>query len=122
MTVRRRSRPAWQGPGGVHAELPQGSDPTDGAVVGWQLADLWSYTGSGSRAGCGFHYQDAVGAWLAGLILTGEVQVEKLVSRRGERISRVKATSPGRFQVESCQEHLGDFSGIEAAGTFRIPG
>jgi hypothetical protein len=120
VTDRRRSRPAWQA-GGFGAELLQGSDSTDtpdvacGDAVARKLADLWSYTGSGARAGRGFHYQDAVGAWLAGLILTQEVPVEKLVPEGLDDLS-CEGGHAWQVQVKSRQERLGDFSEVEAAG------
>jgi hypothetical protein len=76
---------------------------------------LWSSTRAGARAGRGFHYQDVVGAWLCGRVLTGELTVDRVVPEGYEDLS-CEGQSAWQVQVKSRQERVGSFTTGEVAG------
>ncbi|MCP3754124.1 hypothetical protein [Streptomyces sp. TBY4] len=94
------------------AQLPvpvQQSEPNSGPGEA-----LWVSTRSGARAGRGFHYQDAVGAWLCGRILSGALDSDRIVPEGLEDLS-CDGPTPWHVQVKSRQERIGDFTAPEVA-------
>ncbi|MFE4599862.1 hypothetical protein ACFRKE_03315 [Kitasatospora indigofera] len=85
----------------------------DGANSGPAEA-LWMTTRSGARAGRGFHYQDAVGAWLCGRVLSGVLEADRILPEGLEDLSCEGPTS-WHVQVKSRQERIGDFTVSEVA-------
>ncbi|MFC8537131.1 hypothetical protein ACFUJY_24880 [Streptomyces sp. NPDC057249] len=75
---------------------------------------LWTKTRSGARAGRGFHYQDAVGAWLCGRVLSGGLVVDRIVPEGFEDLS-CEGQTPWHVQVKSRQERVGDFTASDVA-------
>ncbi|MFJ4591369.1 MULTISPECIES: hypothetical protein [unclassified Kitasatospora] len=84
-------------------------EPNSGSVEA-----LWATTRSGARAGRGFHYQDAVGAWLCGRILSGALDADRIVPEGLEDLS-CDGPTPWHVQVKSRQERIGDFTVPEVA-------
>ncbi|MEU3001395.1 hypothetical protein ABZ684_28175 [Streptomyces sp. NPDC006995] len=76
---------------------------------------LWATTRSGARAGRGFHYQDAVGAWLCGRVISGALDADRIVPEGLEDLS-CEGPTPWHVQVKSRQERMGDFTAPEVAG------
>ena len=70
---------------------------------------------SGAISGRGYHYQDAVGAWLGLRILTGKTVAERLVPEGLEDLS-CEGNSSLDVQVKSRQARVGDFPQSRAAG------
>lgn len=113
----RAARPGWgpdqtlaaAGDRATEGSLVVESDPTD--AVGF----LWSTTRSGARSGRGYHYQDVVGAWMCGRILSGDLAVELIVPESLEDLS-CEGQTTWHVQVKSRQERVGDFSPSEVAG------
>ncbi|WP_123816979.1 hypothetical protein [Kitasatospora cineracea] len=75
---------------------------------------LWMTTRSGARAGRGFHYQDVVGAWLCGRVLSGALEADRILPEGLEDLSCEGRTS-WHVQVKSRQERIGDFTVPEVA-------
>ncbi|WP_163010640.1 hypothetical protein [Streptomyces dangxiongensis] len=75
---------------------------------------LWVKTRSGARAGRGFHYQDAVGAWLCGRVMSGALDADRVVPEGLEDLS-CDGPTPWHVQVKSRQERMGDFTAPEVA-------
>ncbi|PBC69709.1 hypothetical protein BX265_7055 [Streptomyces sp. TLI_235] len=69
---------------------------------------LWVKSRSGAQAGRGFHYQDVVGAWLCGQVLSGDLVVERIVPEGWEDLS-CEGQSNWHVQVKSRQARVGDF-------------
>ena len=78
------------------------------------VGSLWSVTRAGARSGRGYHYQDAVGAWLCGRALSGDLAVERIVPEGFEDLS---CEGPDGYyvQVKSRQERVGDFTAATVA-------
>lgn len=74
----------------------------------------WTQSRSGGRAGRGFHFQDAVGAWLTALVADGSTISGELVPEGLEDIS-LEGDAPLDMQIKSRSEHLGLFSATKAA-------
>ncbi|MFF2727600.1 hypothetical protein ACFVS9_06810 [Streptomyces sp. NPDC058008] len=91
------------------AALAQQSEPKSGPA-----GLLWATTRSGARAGRGFHYQDAVGGWLCGSMLSGALGVDRIVPEGLEDLSCDGSTS-WHVQVKSRQERVGDFTAAGVA-------
>lgn len=90
---------------------------TDVAGSGGQselLFRLWDRSRSGARSGRGFHFQDAVGAWLAAQIASARIAADALVPEGFEDMS-VEGASPLHVQVKSRVQHLGRFPVRDAA-------
>lgn len=90
---------------------------TDVAGSGGQserLFQLWERGRSGARPGRGFHFQDAVGAWLAAQIASARIAADVLVPEGFEDMS-VEGASPLHVQVKSRVQHLGRFPVGDAA-------
>jgi hypothetical protein len=75
---------------------------------------LWSATRAGARSGRGYHYQDAVGAWLCGRALSGDLAVERIVPEGFEDLS-CEGQDGCFVQVKSRQERVGDFTAATVA-------
>ena len=72
------------------------------------LVTQWRNTRSGARAGRGFHFQDAVGAWLAAQIADGSISGKTLVPE-GLNDMSLEGGRGRHVQVKSRVEHLGAF-------------
>jgi hypothetical protein len=75
---------------------------------GERLVAHWQSSRAGARAGRGFHFQDAVGAWLAAQIAVGEIQATMLVPEGLEDLWLSGSLSI-HVQVKSRVERLGPF-------------
>lgn len=58
--------------------MPQSGIDTPEQDESW-LPDAWPDSRAGSRASRGFHFQDAVGAWLASRMASGDIAVDGLI-------------------------------------------
>ncbi|MFJ7279882.1 hypothetical protein [Kitasatospora sp. NPDC098663] len=76
---------------------------------------LWMATRSGAQAGRGFHYQDAVGAWLCGRVLSGKLDADRVVPEGLEDLC-CEGPTPWHVQVKSRQARIGDFTVADVAG------
>jgi hypothetical protein len=72
--------------------------------------DLWGKSRSGSHAGRGFHYQDAVAAELALRGWRGELELRYIVPEGLEDISLQLETGWLHLQAKSRRSHRGDFT------------
>src|SRR5262249_6782332 len=70
---------------------------------------------SGSNAGRGFRYQDAVAAWLAVQIWTGIGDAGIVIPEGGDDIERRQASGVSLIQVKSRRDHLGPLPASDAA-------
>lgn len=77
------------------------------------MLNVWSR--SGAIAGRGFHYQDAVGAWLSGRLLAGELDAQRIVPEGFEDL-HIDGPELTFVQVKSRQEKRGAFSVGETLG------
>lgn len=77
------------------------------------MVDVWSR--AGAIAGRGFHYQDAVGAWLCALLLDGRLRAGRLVPEGFEDL-HIEGEDHVFVQVKSRQEKRGAFSVNETLG------
>lgn len=94
---------------------PGGEDATNGDSDGERLQALWAASRSGAWAGRGFHFQHAVGAWLAAKVGAG--LIEAVVVPEGfEDVSLegVGGEAPWHVQAKSRGEDLGLFPVHEA--------
>lgn len=73
----------------------------------------WSRSRAGGRAARGYHFQDAVGAWLAARIATGQLTGE-LVPEGFDDMT-VEGDPSNNHQVKSRADHLGSFPPSDAA-------
>lgn len=103
----RAGRPASTS--NVKAPSTETSESLTPPDAGERLVDHWLGSRSGARAGRGFHFQDAVGAWLAALVACGELDADSVTPEGLEDVVLEGATS-WQIQVKSRVEHLGDFS------------
>ena len=71
--------------------------------------------GRGAWAGRGFHFQDAVGAWLLAKVETGSIREVVVVPEGFEDVS-LEGELSLHVQAKSRGEHLGQFPTSEAAG------
>jgi hypothetical protein len=79
--------------------------PDDGGEL---LVALWKESRAGARAGRGFHFQDAVGAWLAAQLASGELSNSVLVPEGLEDLW-LEGGAPTHVQVKSRVERSGSF-------------
>ncbi|MGI0522019.1 hypothetical protein ABY45_15730 [Microbacterium maritypicum] len=77
------------------------------------MLNVWSR--SGAVAGRGFHYQDAVGAWLSGRLIAGELDAQRIVPEGFEDL-HIDGPELTFVQVKSRQEKRGAFSVGETLG------
>ena len=89
--------------------------PAEGVGDGIELARRWAGSRSGAWAGRGFHFQDAVGAWLLAKVEAGSIPQVVVVPEGFEDVSLEGETSL-HVQAKSRAEHLGLFPASEAAG------
>ena len=84
-----------------------GSQPVIDAQESWYSIE-WRGSRAGSRASRGFHFQDAVGAWFASRLATGELAIERLIP---EGFDDLQLDGPENVQIEvkSRQGRLGPF-------------
>lgn len=104
----RRGPPANQRPSGPAGTV---GDETGGAPAfedGERLVAEWQSSRAGARAGRGFHFQDAVGAWLAAQIAKGTIEEAVLVPEGLEDLW-LSGSFSNHVQVKSRVEHLGPF-------------
>lgn len=103
---KRTSRP--------HPPAPSGERHPNEAGAAGRLASQWQDSRQGARAGRGFHFQDAVGAWLAANVAAGSIRVDAVVPEGLEDVS-LEGDEPRHVQVKSRGEHLGPFPASDAA-------
>lgn len=103
---RTRQRPASD-----HAVSDEAQSDAGAADI---AVRLWASTRHGATAGRGFHYQDAVVAWLAARMLTGDLQLERLIPEGIEDIS-CEGPHATQVQVKSRQARVGDYRLSEVA-------
>jgi hypothetical protein len=82
---------------------------------GDRLVAHWQSSRAGARAGRGFHFQDAVGAWLAAQVANGALRDTALVPEGLEDLWLEGSTS-NHIQVKSRVNHRGPFPVVEASG------
>lgn len=78
--------------------------------------EVWSR--HGATAGRGFHYQDAVGAWLVAKFLIQRPEADRIVPEGFEDI-HIEGPDPVFVQVKSRQEQVGDFTVGKVASFIR---
>ena len=113
---RRRRTPARreearQGDSRDQAE-PGASEPSD-AGRGQDAAE-WAETRYGATSGRGFHFQDAVGAWLAARIASGTIAETSLVPE-GREDMWLDGPAQCLVQAKSRRPDLGEFPASTAA-------
>lgn len=79
-------------------------DEDDGEL----LIAAWRGSRPGARAGRGFHFQDAVGAWLAARIAASEIDASSITPEGLDDIV-LEGAAPADIQVKSRVAHLGGF-------------
>ena len=103
-----------------HVPASAGSDQPSGLAVGspeeesWH-SFVWQHSRSGARASRGFHFQEAVGAWLASQIASGELVADRLTPEGFDDL-QLEGNEAVQIEVKSRQERLGPFRMREAAG------
>jgi hypothetical protein len=114
-TAARGSRRAPSSAGVASARRRQESSPPQDAALpvdaeeeGEVLVAQWRATRAGPRAGRGFHFQDAVGAWLAVQVAVAAIDARALVPEGLEDMS-LEGGKPLHIQVKSRVERLGPF-------------
>ena len=118
----RRKRPAGPRPpaqghsGRAVGRLtaPGGGRHPDGAGATGRLAGQWQDSRRGAWSGRGFHFQEAVGAWLAANVAAGSIRADAVVPEGLEDVS-LEGEEPRHVQVKSRGEHLGPFPASDAA-------
>ena len=70
--------------------------------------ELWDSSRSGSRASRGFHFQDAVGAWFASRLASGNLAFDRLVPEGFDDL-QLEGKKPLQIEVKSRQGRLGPF-------------
>lgn len=88
---------------------PPGLDGEPSEDEGERLVAAWQTSRSGARAGRGFHFQDAVSAWLAARIACGETDAHTVTPEGLEDIV-LEGSGVVHIQVKSRVAHLGGFS------------
>jgi len=76
---------------------------------------LWASSRSGSHAGRGFHYQDAVATELAVRGLRGDLPLARVIPEGLEDVSLELDSYALHLQAKSRREHRGDFSAAALA-------
>ena len=72
------------------------------------FVDAWRDSRAGSRAGRGFHFQDAVGAWVASRLASGDLAADRLIPEGFDDL-QIEAADPVQVEVKSRQDRLGPF-------------
>ncbi|QJU59987.1 hypothetical protein HL653_21575 [Sphingomonas sp. AP4-R1] len=78
--------------------------------------ELWTSSRAGARAGRGFRFQDAAGAWLATRIWSGDVPFTALVAEGVDDLTLHGPDGELRVQVKARHDPRGRFSTAEVAG------
>jgi len=81
--------------------------------------DLWARTRSGSNAGRGFHYQDAVATEVALRGWRGELRVRRIVPEGLDDVSVELDVQWLHLQAKSRRAHRGEFSFAEVRAVWR---
>ncbi len=89
-----------------------GTEPSE-ERESWYSSE-WQGTRAGSRASRGFHFQDAVGAWFASRLASGELAVDRIVPEGLDDL-QLEADDPIQIEVKSRQGRLGPFPAGAAA-------
>lgn len=76
---------------------------------------LWASSRAGARAGRGFRYQDAAGAWLATRIWAGELDATALVPEGVDDLTLHGGSAEIRVQAKARHDPRGRFSTAELA-------
>ena len=71
-------------------------------------SSVWRDSRAGSRAGRGFHFQDAVGAWFASRLASGDLAIDS-ITPEGLDDLQLDALDPIHVEVKSRQGRLGRF-------------
>ena len=79
----------------------------------WYSAE-WLGSRAGARASRGFHFQDAVGAWFAARMASGDLAIDCLIPEGFDDL-QLDAPEPVQVEVKSRQGRLGQFSVSAAA-------
>jgi hypothetical protein len=82
------------------------------------MSRLWEKSRSGSHAGRGFHYQDAVATEFAIRAWHGQLPLARLIPEGLEDVS-LELDHALHLQAKSRRSHRGDFSDSELAGAWR---
>jgi hypothetical protein len=77
--------------------------------------ELWASSRAGARAGRGFRFQDAAGAWLAARIWAGEIDAKILVPEGVDDITLHGGPVEMRIQVKARHDPRGSFTTAELA-------
>jgi hypothetical protein len=83
------------------------------------MDDLWARSRTGSHAGRGFRYQDAVAAEFAMRAWRGELALVRLIPEGLEDLSLDLQVHPLHLQAKSRREHRGDFREADLADAWR---
>jgi len=83
------------------------------------MDELWARSRSGSHAGRGFHYQDAVATEFAVRAWRGEIALGRLIPEGHDDVSLELEAHALHLQVKSRRSHRGDFSEADLAGVWR---
>lgn len=101
--------PAARRPAPRRTSVAAATDPDPDRDLATLLDAQWHASRHGAIAGRGYHYQDAVGAWLAARMLAGLVDIDRLVPEGLDDLS-CEGPVPRQVQVKSRQARVGDFS------------
>lgn len=83
------------------------------------MDELWAQSRSGSHAGRGFHYQDAVATEIAVRAWRGELPLARLIPEGHDDVSLELETYRLHLQAKSRRSHRGDFSDSELTDAWR---
>ncbi len=97
------------GPGACSQSIAEDSEQQES----W-YSEAWADSRAGARAGRGFHFQDAVGAWLASRLASGDLAIDSLTPEGFDDL-QLDTADPVYVQVKSRQGRLGSFRAGEAA-------
>jgi hypothetical protein len=110
-TLHSSARPRSSSPRLAAQSEPQLLSAADEAHVDGHssfLEDAWRQSRSGAIAGRGYHYQDAVGAWLAIRVHVGDLDVDEIIPEGFEDMT-CGGQNGWHVQVKSRQSRVGDF-------------
>lgn len=110
--ARRVSTPRPRTIGTLNSNAEGTGFPLDQDLLSSYLQTAWRSSRHGAIASRGFHYQDAVGAWLGLRILNGGFRCQLLVPEGFEDLTCEggPAEPDWHVQVKSRQARIGDFS------------
>ena len=87
--------------------IPEPEKDTSEEEESW-YTELWDSSRSGSRASRGFHFQDAVGAWFASRLASGDLAFDRLVPEGLDDL-QLEGTEPIQIEIKSRQGRIGPF-------------